>query len=214
MHQVVGGRTREELVPMSTATVLSTAPPLDRFLPKADVRERHEILVHAPPDLVLDTAKAIDLSSIPAVRAIFGLREWMMGGRRAPRPPRGLVEETLGLGWGVLEDEKGRRFCAGAVCQPWLADVAFQALSPGEFLPYAKPGRVKIAWTLEVEPLDGGRTRFATETRAVATDLEARARFRWYWRFVRPGIVLIRRLMLRSLRREAERRAKTAGSPF
>jgi hypothetical protein len=186
------------------------AAPLDRFLPKADVRERHEILVHAPPELVLDTAKELDLRSIPAVRAIFRLREWILGGRGPQTPPRGLVEETLALGWGILEEETGRYYCAGSVCQPWLANVVFRPLPPHEFGAYAEPGRVKIAWTLEVEPLPAGWTRFATETRVVATDAAARAKFRRYWRFVRPGVVLIRRLMLPSLRRQAERRAKTA----
>ena len=45
----------------------------------------------------------------------------------------------------------------------------------------------------------------ATETRAVATDAEARARFRRYWRWARFGIVAIRWFMLPAIRREAER---------
>jgi hypothetical protein len=52
---------------------------------------------------------------------------------------------------------------------------------------------------------------FRTETRALATDATARARFRRYWAFASPGIALIRRLSLRPLRAEAERRARTAG---
>ena len=154
---------------MSTATLLSAAPPLDRFLPHPDVRERHEILVHAPADLVLATARQLDPESIPAVRAIFSLRAWILGSRR-PRLAAGLVEKTLRLGWGILEEEEGRYFCAGAVCRPWLADVDFRPLPPADFAAYAEPGRVKIAWTLEALPEKAGWTRFATETRAAATD--------------------------------------------
>ena len=33
---------------------------LDRFLPGFDVRERHELVVHAPARLVLDTARQLD----------------------------------------------------------------------------------------------------------------------------------------------------------
>jgi hypothetical protein len=198
---------------MSTATVLSAAPPLDRFLPHADVRERHEILVHAPADLVLDTARRSDPESIPAVRAIFTMRAWFLGSRR-PRLAAGLVEKTLRLGWGVLEEEEGRFFCAGAVCRPWLADVDFHSLPPTKFAAYAEPGRVKIAWTLEVEPEEAGWTRFATETRAVATDEASRVKFRRYWRLAGPGILLIRKFLLPAVRREAERRAKAAASSF
>jgi hypothetical protein len=40
----------------------------------------------------------------------------------------------------------------------------------------------------------------------VATDAEARRRFRRYWRWARFGIVAIRLLILPAIRREAERR--------
>jgi hypothetical protein len=51
---------------------------------------------------------------------------------------------------------------------------------------------------------------FRTETRALATDAEARRRFRRYWAAFSPGIILIRRAMLRPVRHEAERRARIA----
>lgn len=52
--------------------------------------------------------------------------------------------------------------------------------------------------------------RFRSETRAVATDADARARFRNYWAFVSPGVSLIRRLSSGPMKREAERRAACA----
>ena len=106
---------------------------LDRFLPRADVRERHEIVIHAPAGLVFDLARSYDLRSRAPVRAIFRLRAWILGTRQAPGPARGLVEEMLSLGWGVLEEQPGRYFAAGAVCQPWLADVVFKAPPPPGF---------------------------------------------------------------------------------
>jgi len=198
---------------MSAAIAPSRGSPLDPFLPHADVRERHEILVHAPADLVLATARQLDPESIPAVRAIFSLRAWILGSRR-PRLAAGLVEKTLRLGWGILQEEEGRFFCAGAVCRPWLADVDFRPLPPADFAAYAEPGRVKIAWTLEAVPEKAGWTRFATETRATATDEASRVKFRRYWGFAGPGIMLIRKLLLPVVRREAERRAKAAASSF
>jgi len=195
---------------ITTETAARLTGGLDRFLPHADVRERHETVIHAPAQLVLDTARRFDIWSLPPVRAIFWLREQALGSRGRKAPSRGLVEETRSLGWGTLEEQEGRYFCAGAVCQPWLADVVFTAVPPGKFAAYAEPGRVKIAWTLEAEPLGPETTRFATETRAAATDAVARARFRRYWRFAAVGIVLIRRLLLPALRREAERRWRHA----
>jgi hypothetical protein len=65
---------------------------------------------------------------------------------------------------------------------------------------------VKIAWTLETEPIGKEATRFAQETRAVATDDATRTRFLRYWRWARLGIVGIRLLLLRAVRRASEKR--------
>jgi hypothetical protein len=80
------------------------------------------------------------------------------------------------------------------------------AIPAGEFASYREPDQVKIAWTLEAEELSAEATRFAQETRAVATDEEARRKFRRYWRWARFGIIAIRLLLLPEIRRVAERR--------
>lgn len=179
---------------------------LDPFIPRFDVRERFAIEVAAPAERVLATAIGFDLQSPRAIRAIFRAREWIMGSSTMPRrEPTGLLDELRGLGWGVLEEVPGRLVVCGAWCEPWQADVRFHAIAPGEFAAYAEPGRVKIAWTLEVEPLAAARCRFAHETRVVATDEPARRRFRRYWRWARFGIVSIRLLLMPAVRRAAER---------
>ncbi|HUL50481.1 MAG TPA: hypothetical protein VLT79_10750, partial [Gemmatimonadales bacterium] len=96
----------------------------------------------------------------------------------------------------------------GAVTEPWKADVVFRPVDPDSFAAFREPGYVKIAWTLRADPITARESIFRTETRAVATDEQARARFRRYWSFVAPGIVSIRWLLLGPLKREAERRAR------
>jgi len=179
----------------------------DRFLPGPDVRERHATLVRAPADLVLDVARNLDMQALPAIRAIFWLRTKLMGAKNTP-PARGvgLVAFTRSLGWGVLLDQPGRAYVSGAACQPWKADVVFSPIPPEEFATYAEPDRVKIAWSLETEPLEPELTRLSTETRAAATDEQARVKFLRYWRVARIGIVAIRLLLLPAARRAAERR--------
>lgn len=179
---------------------------IDEFIPHAEIAERHETFVAAPADLVFDVAMEIDLRSIPIVAAIFRLREWILGGTPAPAErPRGIVAETLALGWGRLAESPGRELVMGAVAQPWLADVAFRSVPSDRFAAFAEPDLVKIAWTLEAEPIDATHSRFRTQTRALPTDESARRKFRRYWRGVGVGVVLIRWLALRAVRREAER---------
>jgi hypothetical protein len=179
---------------------------LDRFIPHADVRQRHETLVRAPAAVVLDVARAFDLQSVPLVRALFWLRARLLGAKVPGAAPQGLVVETVRMGWGVLYDDPERVFVAGAACQPWQADVLFTAIPPNQFVTFAAPDHVKIVWTLEVVPAGPALTRFATETRVCATDQQARRKFRRYWQVFGVGIVLIRWLLLPAIRGQAERR--------
>jgi hypothetical protein len=179
---------------------------LDRFIPTPDVRERFETTVHAPAALVMEVATGFDMQSLPAVKAIFRLREALLGTKSPPRIPQGIVEETRGLGWAVLDEAPGRFVVCGAKCQPWLANVVFSALRPEEFASYSERDQVKIAWTLEADAIAPTVTRFAQETRAVATDADARRKFLRYWRWARFGIVTIRLLLLPAIRQAAEQR--------
>jgi hypothetical protein len=180
---------------------------LDRFIPTPDIRERFETTIRAPAPVVMLVASEFDMQSVPAVRAIVRLREVLLGGGdRSPRAPQGILDETRSLGWGVLDEQAGRFVACGATCRPWLANVRFVAIAAGEFASFCEPDQVKIAWTLEAEELSAEVTRFAQETRAVATDGEARRKFRRYWRWARFGIVAIRLLLLPEIRRAAERR--------
>jgi hypothetical protein len=98
----------------------------------------------------------------------------------------------------------------GAVTQPWYANVVFRPLPSDEFVSFNEPDFVKIVWTLRVDPTGPHDSVFRTETRVVTTDAAARSKFRWYWARFSPGIVLIRRLSLGPLRRDAERLARSS----
>ena len=182
---------------------------IDSFIDKQDVAECHETIVHAPADLVFEVAEHFDLLSIPPIRAIFTLRERVFRVKSEQRRgPKGIVAETLALGWGVLAYRPGREIVMGAVTQPWVGNVKFRSIPPETFHAFSEPDFVKIAWTLEAEPVRVGVTRFRTQTRVQSTDRNARLKFRMYWIFAGLFIVLIRRIGNRAIRQEAERRAR------
>lgn len=182
------------------------ASPLDVILPTCDARERFQLRVQAPASVVYQTAAHFDFQSVTLVRFIFWLRSRLLGSRPGPPAPpsQGFLTGARSLGWGVLREEPGRLFVAGAYCQPWLPDVVFHPLTMADFGPFTAPNQVKIAWTLEVDPLDDSHSTLGTETRAMATDAEARRRFRHYWRWARFGIYSIRWLLLPEIRRQAQ----------
>lgn len=202
--------------------------PLTEFIPQPDVVERFERRIAAPPRLVMDVVKNFDLQSLRLVRMIFRMRELFMRSKpQAPRRPLGLVDEMKNLGWGSLIEEMGEgelngkyTLAFGAVCQPWLADVKFTSIRAQEFAAFSEPNQVKIAWSLQALPDESAptpvlrgetsstvcATRFIHETRVVATDSQARERFKRYWRWARFGIVAIRLLLLPAIRRQSERK--------
>jgi len=185
-------------------------PLLDRFMPTYDVTERHHIEIAAPADVTFAAACEQDLMAPPIARAIFRAREVLLGSARDMTIRRqGVTAAMKSIGWGVLAEVPGREIVVGAVTQPWRADVVFRSLPPHEFIEFDEPDYVKIAWTLRADPNGTNRSVFRTETRALATDAAARSKFRRYWAFLSPGIVLIRRALLKPLRTEAERRARS-----
>jgi hypothetical protein len=184
-------------------------PLLDRFIPSYEIAERHHITVAAPAGITFAAAREMDLNGSLIVRAIFRAREVVLGADPdAATRPRGIVALTTSIGWGVLAEVPGRELVMGAVTQPWKANVVFRALPPDEFAAFNDPAYVKIVWTLRADPVDATHSIFRTETRAVATDADARRNFRRYWSFLSPGIIVIRWMSLRPLKADAERRAR------
>jgi hypothetical protein len=165
------------------------------------------VSVAAPPDVTFKALCDIRLSESKLVRAIVRARELFMGAQpdRVDRPPE-LLAGTKKMGWGVLAEVPGREVVMGAVTKPWEADVTFHPLAPAAFAAFHEPGYVKIAWTLRADPA-GSDSIARTETRAVATDPASRAKFKRYWWRVVPGVLLIRRVAIGLVKKDAERRA-------
>jgi len=188
-------------------------PLLDRFMPTYDVAERHHVRIAAPAEITLEAATEMDLQQSAIVRGIFKAREWILRSHPARDPEtRALLSQMRAIGWGVLAEIPGREIVMGAVTQPWRADVVFRPLPPDEFAAFREPDYVKIAWTLRADSLGAAESIFRTETRVLTTDPTARAKFRRYWSFVSPGIIVIRWMSLGPLKAEAERRAREAAT--
>jgi hypothetical protein len=184
---------------------------LDRFMPVYDVVERHHIRVAAPAEITFAAACEADLMQSPIVRGIFKGRELILGSEpdTAARP-RGVLAFATSIGWRVLTEVPGREVVVGAVTQPWEANSVFRPLPPEEFAAFDGPDFVKIAWTIRADPVGANGSIFRTETRAVATSASARTKFRRYWSFLSPGIIVIRWMTLGPVKAEAERRARLA----
>ena len=186
---------------------------LDRFIPSPEVVEHHRSRISAPADVVLSTAKEMDLLTSTVIRIVVKARQIVLGGQPGTPPhPRALLSQLQSIGWVVLAERTGREIVLGAVTQPWQATVVFRPIPAADFAAFREPGYVKIASTLRAEAIGAHQSMVHTETRLSTTDLQTQARFRRYWSFVAPGIKVITLSMVRSLRRSAERRAAAAAA--
>jgi hypothetical protein len=182
---------------------------LDRFMPAYEAVERHHIRVAAPAAIAFDAACDLNMLQSPIIRAIFRAREQILGSSpQAAEVPQTLLAMVKATGWSVLEEDPGREVVVGTVTQPWNADVVFHAIPAEQFQCFNEPGWVKIAFTLRADAIGSTDSVARTETRVATTDLIARQRFRRYWAFFLPGISLIRRIGLRLVKNEAERRVR------
>ncbi|WP_167140603.1 hypothetical protein [Diaminobutyricimonas sp. TR449] len=188
---------------------------LDRIIPKPEVDEYNETVVNAPGPVTFAEARDIDLWQSPPIKALFWLRSVpsMARGEDFKMPEaRGLVAETEGLGWGLLDWDPGRRMVLGAYAQPWKRDVKFASLPMEEFIAFNQPGYAKIVVTIEARPISDQSSLLITRTRVATTDAEARRRFRLYWGPISAGIIAIRKLGLPMIKERAEARMKDAAA--
>jgi hypothetical protein len=155
-------------------------PLLDRFMPDYDVRDHHATRVEASADQTMWAAREAKWQD-----------SWFARSK---------------IGWEILAEVPGREVVMGAITQPWVKNPTFRKVSPERFASFREPGYVKIVWTIKSLPQGPSRTLLSTETRLVPTDDSARIKFRPYWTFLSPGIIVIRWILLRSARRKAEGR--------
>ena len=187
---------------------------IDTFLPSFDAVESHTTIVRAPAERVWDAIRTADFGSNGIVRALFALRgmpAFLTAPREALARARTPVHAPLTLdaalthGFIVLGEDPGRELLLGTAGRFWGARGALCHIDPQQFMVFDEPGAAKAAWNFAVRPLVGEKTVLSTETRVRCVDPAGRMRFRIYWAFIRPFSGLIRLVMLRAIKRAAEK---------
>ncbi len=186
---------------------------IDKYMASFDVRDYREVQVVTVPAQTYATFRSLDLTRSRLVRTLFAIRTIPARLRdrsqqsSAAAGPQPFLKTALAIGWAQLEEVPHQELVVGAVTQPWAPVVRFQGLSARDFLAFAEPGFVKIAWNIAVRPDGRGGSVASTETRVASTDPISRRRFRRYWFVFGPGIRLIHRAAVKMLRKELERAA-------
>ena len=150
---------------------------LDQFIPDPGVVEHHQIDIDAPADVVMATAREMELLKSPVIRAIVKARELALGGEPDKREhPTALLDQMLSIGWVVLAERPGREMVLGA------GDAA---VAGGAGIPFGAGRRVPrfLGAGIREDRVDASRrsgrrdavSTFHTETRVCTTDAEGAA---------------------------------------
>lgn len=191
---------------------------LENWLPASTalVSERHVTYVDAPADAVYRAIWRADLGgfivrALLTVRVVFVpllLGEWRQARARITRyrrtDSRLTLQSLLESGFCQLEAAPNEELVLGLTGRFWIASGGLTPCSAETFRSGPPDGLAQAAWNFQCEPVGDGTTALSTETRVRVAPGPARSGFLRYWFFVRPFSGMMRRLMLRAVRREAE----------
>jgi hypothetical protein len=185
---------------------------LDRFLPAYDFNEVHTITVRASPERVYRAIKEVRPREIPLLLPLFALRGLprllTRQGRLLSGSDRSFLDQALDNGGFILlAEEADRQQVVGAVGRFWQALSSLAVLGDAqEFLAFDRPGWAKVAMDFAVRDApEHGYVVLTTETRIRVIGKAAQRKFAVYWLFIRWPSGLLRRMMLRAIKRRAER---------
>ncbi|WP_157253425.1 hypothetical protein [Nonomuraea typhae] len=168
----------------------------ERFIPAPDASERHAIVIAAPPERVWEAVRQpASARDIPLIKPLFAARDLVS------RLVNGHAQRDLPA-FAPLAEEPGREVVLGTVGQWWRLGAA-ESLAVGsarEFEDFDRPGFAKATFSFLLQEAGAGRVRLVTETRVAATSPEARRAFLRYWRVIRLGSGLVRRVILATVK--------------
>jgi hypothetical protein len=184
---------------------------IDRFLPEYHFTEIHTIRVFASPDRVYRAIMETTPGELPFFRILFALRSLPARFvRRGPLLFSGsgpLFEQALSSGFVLLEESQNQELVLGAVGQFWKPVAKpLPIASQQEFLDLDRPDYAKAVLNFSIDETPGyAGVMLRTETRVSVPNPATRRTFALYWFLIGLGRGWIRRIMLRAIKRRAEK---------
>lgn len=169
------------------------------FVPHVDLRERHRILIHAPPSVIMAEVEKFRIRDDPLAQRVLWLRE--LPGRLLHKARR----KTFDLDdFTCLGKPDPRTLAYGLLGAFWEADYGLVACdSAAAFTNNRDRDVCKLLLTFRVTPVSDETSYLTTETLVSCPSPEARRRFAPYWYLIRPVSGLLRRRLLRIIRARA-----------
>jgi hypothetical protein len=178
----------------------------DRYLPQYQFAERHEGIVHAPLERILEAIEMLDDKDDALVRLFLIAREaparlWGFIGFQTELNDRA----RFGLSSFTKLERTDSELVYGLCGRFWRPSFGLVKIANAEtFKTFCEPGIVKLTMHFIATPGDNGGFVLTTETRVFCPDNRTRIIFTPYWWAIRGVSGFIRRRILAIVRRKAE----------
>jgi hypothetical protein len=176
---------------------------IDEFLPNHDFRAAYEVCINAPAQVVYRCLRRSDFSDVWLVRLLMSLRsgKWLPHNRIS----RDLLQRLKGTGFVVLTEVPDEELVIGVAGRFWRPDGGrCMELTLDDFATFSRRGHAKAAWNFRLRANSPEGTVLSTETRVKCFGPAAFWKFRLYWSFVGPFSGLMRKVILKQVKTQAE----------
>jgi hypothetical protein len=180
---------------------------IDEITPIYQFRERHSVIVAAPPQRVLAAVKAVTADEIALFQAFTAIRRFGTAGPESilNAPGRQPILDVATRSGFVLLADTDREVVVGTIVS---APAGYRSrlghLDAHWFRSVADSGVVTATMSFHAMPHEQTSTNLVTETRVFATDQVGLRRFTWYWRTIFPGSWILRVTWLKAIAHRAE----------
>jgi hypothetical protein len=169
---------------------------IDDFMPRYDFCETHDIKIRAKADNVYRVLNEVDLCESPIIRLLFRVRG-MPAGKTTLRELRKMCFEILG-------ENENHEMVLGLTGKFWKINGDLRQINSENFQEFNEKGFAKAAWNFSLDEA-GGATLLKTETRVQCLDEKSRKDFGFYWTLIQPFSGWIRKEMLKTIKKHAEK---------
>jgi len=181
---------------------------IDSFAPNFDATEIHCIAIRASRQTVYEALWTSDLGGSAVIKLLMLLRS-MPGliARResSPRNQTVTLQTLIDSGFGLLAERASDEVVLGVTGRFWRPTGNLSTFRRSDFDHPVPAGFARGVWNFSLSEGLEGQTILQTETRVICGDSASRRKFLAYWFVVRPFSGLIRLIMLRNVRKAAEK---------
>jgi len=182
---------------------------IDSFAPEFDATEVHRIAINASRQTVYEALWTADLGGSPVIKLLMLMRSMpgLLAQRHQslPRNQKVTLHTLTNSGFGLLAERASDEVVLGITGRFWRPTGNLSTFKRSDFDHPVPAGFARGVWNFSLgEGLDG-QTILQTETRVICGDSASRRKFLAYWFVVRPFSGLIRLIILRNVRRAAEK---------